>query len=192
MKHINLVQSALLIVALLLGYNALQTMVYVLWLLYQWIEEGLTLALSFSNIAVNFLYLAFYILGTIILIKRSKGLSEKITEESGLSPAISGLLLNKTDVLQVTLLAMGIYILMTRLPKLFVKAYVAMQEAKQPLSYDGPNFVLPTESLPEFIIASGLAIILIVYARTFAEYLSGYTPDAEIPGEIETQNKTNT
>jgi hypothetical protein len=173
MKNTDTIQLTILVIALLLGYNALQTFPYLLWLLYNWLADGLTLTDRFFTLGLNFLYLAFYIIGGIFLIKKSKDISLKISDAASFS-SDTKIVLKKNDVLYVTLIVMGCYILTTRLPKLLVKIYAYIRESNNPLSYDGPNFILPGESIPEFIIVVILATVMLVYAKTITEYFTGY------------------
>jgi len=181
MKKTDLIQLVILVIALLLGYNALQTLPYMIWLLYHWLGEGLTLSGQFPNTVINFLFFAFYIIGAIILIRKSKILSQKIADLASFSSDIN-ITVKKNDILYVTLIAMGTYILLTRLPKLLVNIYLYIREANKPFVYDGPNFTLPGETIAEFIIAIIFAIILIAYARPITQSLARRV---EEPGETE-------
>jgi uncharacterized membrane protein (DUF106 family) len=172
MKNSNPVQLVLLIIAMLLGYNAMQTIPFFIWLIYRWFVDGLTVADTFQNLAINFLFIGFYFISAVLLVKRSKYLAEKISETASLSLNIN-IAVNKKDILYVTLVAMGGYILMTRLPKLLVKTYLFIVEKNDPSAYDGPNYILPGDSVSEFIIMIILAIILITYAKPITKYLIG-------------------
>jgi len=176
MKNTDPIQLVILIIALLLGYQALQTFPYLLWLLYHWFDEGLTLADRFGNVAINFLYLIFYIAGLIILIKKSKTIAQQIGAEASFSTDIK-IILRRADILYATLVVLGSYILITKLPKLLVKLYTYIRESNKPLSYDGPNYILPGESIPEQIITIMLATVLLVYAKTITEYLTRHLPE---------------
>ncbi len=170
MKNSNPVQLVILIVAVLLGYNALQTVPYFIWLFFRWITDGLTVAESFQNMAVNFLFIAFYLIGAAILIKKSKSLSDKISE-TALLPFSTNISVKKADIFHIALLTMGGYILLTRVPKLLIKLYLVIKEKSAPETYDGPNYLLPGDSVSEFIIIIVLAIILIAYAKPITKYL---------------------
>jgi hypothetical protein len=131
--------------------------------------------------AINFLFIAFYITGAAILIKKSLFLSEKISEVAPL-PFNTNIAVKKADIFQITIIAMGGYIMLTRLPKLLVKIYLAFKEKNNQEAYDGPNYILPGESIPEYIIIIALAIILIAYAKPITKYLVGsheYNTDIE-------------
>ncbi len=171
MKKIDPIQLAILIIALLLGYEALQTLPYMLWLLYQWFEEGLTMGRRFDNVAINFLYLVFYIAGSIILIKKSKAIAQKIDSEASFAADVK-IILRRNDVLYGTLVTMGAFVLITKFPKLMVNLYAYIRESNKPLAYDGPNLILPGETIPEQVITIILAIVLLVYAKTITEYLT--------------------
>ncbi len=170
MKNSNPVQLVILIIAVLLGYNALQTVPYFFWLFYRWVADGLTIADTFDNMAINFLFIAFYVIAAAVLIKNSKYFSEKISEAAPL-PFSANISINKADILHATLIAMGVYILLTRLPKLLIKIYLVIKEKNTPQTYDGPNFILPGDSILEFIIIIALAIILVGYAKPITKYL---------------------
>lgn len=183
MKNSNPVQLVLLIIAILLGYNAMQTIPYFIWLLYRWFADGLTVADTFQNLAINFLFIAFYIISAAILVKKSKYLSEKISETASLPLNIS-IAVNKKDILYMTLVAMGGYILITRLPKLLVKTYLFIKEKNDPLAYDGPDYILPGDHFAEFIIIIVLAIILIAYAKEITKYLTRSFENDNVIDEI--------
>ncbi len=186
MKNSNPVQFVILIIALLLVYNALQTVPYFIWLFYRWVADGLTFVDTFQNMAINFLFIAFYVIIAAVLIKKSDYLSEKITE--GAPPAFGiNISVNKADIFHMTLLAMGGYILLTRLPKLLVKVYAAIKEKNAPEVYDGPNYVLPGDSTPEFVIIIIMAIILISYAKPLTNYFVGPDEDNTAIEEIGTK-----
>ncbi|GAB2815113.1 hypothetical protein [Ferruginibacter profundus] len=170
MKNSDPLQLAVLILALLVGYNALETVPYFLWVLYRWFEQGLTLAGDFYNVTLNLLYLVFYITVATVLIKRSKNIAQKIAAEVSFSSAIK-IYLKRDDVLYVTFVAMGAYILTTRLPKLFVKIYAYIRERNESIGYEGPNFILPKESIPEYLVIIILAATMLVYAKTLTEFI---------------------
>ena len=191
MKKTDPVQLAVLVVALLLGYNALQTVPYFLWLLYNWVSEGLTLAGSFYNVGINFLYLAFYTTVTLFLIKKSKNIAQKIAHTASFSQDIT-ITLNKNDILYVTLAAMGSYILATKLPKLLITIYAHIRESNHPLSYQAPDYILQGENIPEYIIIIILATIMLMYAKTITRYLTRNMPedtDIDAIGDIFEENK---
>lgn len=176
MKTSNPVQLVILIVAVLLGYNALQTFPYLIWLLYRWAEDGLTLADTFQNMAINFLFIVFYMIGAVILIKKSVYFSEKISEVAHL-PFNTNIAVKKADIFQITIITMGGYIILTRLPKLLVKIYLAIKEKNDSEAYDGPNYILPGDTILEYIIIISLALILIAYSKQITKYLVGANED---------------
>ncbi|MGG9963646.1 hypothetical protein [Ferruginibacter sp. SUN106] len=170
MKNSDPIQLAILIIALLVGYNAVETVPYFLWVLYRWFEQGLTLAGDFYTVTLNLFYLIFYITVATVLIRRSKTIAQKIASGISFSNEIK-IVLKKEDVLYVTFVAMGAYILTTRLPKLLIKLYEHIKERNQSISYEGPNLILPKESIPEFLITIILATTMLVYAKTITEFL---------------------
>ena len=183
MKNSNPVQLVLLIIAILLGYNAMQTIPYFFWLLYRWFADGLTVADTFQNLAINFLFIAFYFISAVVLVKKSKYLSEKISETASLPLNIS-IAVNKKEIFYITLVAIGVYILITRLPKILVKTYLIIKEKNDPLAYDGPDYILPGDHFAEYIIIIVLAIILISYARAITNYFMGSFEDGHAIDEI--------
>lgn len=183
MKKTDSIQLILLVIALLLGYNAVQTVPHLLWLLYHWFVEGLILADRFQNVSLNFLFLAFYIIGAVVLIKNSKIFSQKIGDAASFSSDIN-IILKKNDILYITIVAMGGYVLVTRLPKLLVNIYLYTRERNKPFGYDGPDFILPGETISEFIITIILAIIMIVYAKAITETLARHVEEGHDADEI--------
>lgn len=183
MKHSNPIQLVVLVIALLLGYNAMQTIPYFFWLCYRWFSEGLTLQDTFQNLAINLLFIAFYFISAAILVKRSKTISERISEVAGV-PVDASIAVDKTNILYVTLVAMSGYVLLTRVPKLLVKIYLLIEGRNNQFAYDGPNFIMPGESVPEFIIIITLSLILIAYAKPISKYLTGPADDIIAIDEI--------
>ena len=183
MRNSNPVQLVVLIVALLLGYNAIQTIPYFIWLFYTWFIEGLKIDGAFNNVVINLSFITFYFVIGYFLIKRSKHLSEKISETANISPDAS-ISVNKKDILYITLVAIGGYILLTRLPKLLVKIYLYIDNKNTQPGLDGPNYILPGESIPEFVIIITLAIVLIAYSKSIVKYLAGPTEDGNDIDEI--------
>jgi hypothetical protein len=171
MKKTDPIQLAILIIVMLLGYSALQTFPYFLWLFYNWLAEGLTLADRFYNVTLNFLYLAFYIIGVAFLLKRSKNISQKIAGASSFNSDVN-VVLKKNDILYVTLIALGSFVLMTKLPKLLVKIYFSIRENNKPFSFESPNLIMSGDTIAELIIAIVIATTMVVYAKTITEYLT--------------------
>lgn len=133
--------------------------------------EGLTMADRFGNLALNFIFIAFYTISGILLIKKSKSIAEKIAHNAKFESPIN-LQIKNTDVLFVTLIALGLYILITRFPKLVLKIYSHYKQQKESMNFENANYTLPGENTFEVLLTTLMAIVLIVYAKTFTEYLS--------------------
>lgn len=176
MKKTEPIQLSIILIAVLLAYNALQTVPYLLWLLYHWIGDGLTLAGPFQTIALNFVYFAFYTISAIVLLRNSKTISQKITNTASFSSDIS-ISLKRDEIIYLSLVITGCYILATRLPKLLVKVYTYIKESNTPFPNEGPNYILPGENIPEFLITTIIATAMVVYAKTLTEYITNHFKD---------------
>jgi hypothetical protein len=76
----------------------------------------------FGNVAINFLLVIFDSIGVFLLVKKSKILSQKISNAANFSTEINGSL-SKKDILYVALIGLSTYIFLTRIPKLLIKAH---------------------------------------------------------------------
>ena len=171
MKKADPIQLIILVIALLLVYNAILTFPYFLWLLYSWLSEGLTLADSFYRVCINCMYLAFYIIGAIVLVKKSKAISHKVANAASFSADVN-ILLKRDDIIYAVFVTMGAYILTTRLPKLLLTLYSYIRERNKPFSTDNSSYAIPGESWPESIAIVIFAAVMLVYAKTLTEYIT--------------------
>jgi hypothetical protein len=190
MKKANPIQLVILIIALLLAYNALQTVTYFFWILYRWFTSGLTLGAEFDTVGLYVLYPCFYTIGTIILIKTSKALSEKIAAAAFFS-SDTAIFLKRNDIIYATLVVMGAYILTTRVPKLLVDLYSYIRQGNDPLYSGIPNVTMPGEGLPELIMITIFASVMLVYAKILTEFITRHIkeePDIDAIGTAAENN----
>jgi hypothetical protein len=176
MKKANAIQLVILVIALLLAYNALQTATYFFWILYRWFNAGLTMGAEFDTVGLYVLYLAFYSIAAVVLIKTSKALSEKIAAVASFS-SDTAIFLKRNDIIYTTFIAMGAYILSTRVPKLLADLYSYIRESNRPLYTGVPNVTLPGENLPELIMITIFAMVMLVYAKTLTEFVTKHIPE---------------
>lgn len=188
MKKADPIQLTILIVALLLGYNALNLIPYFLWAFYNWFIEGLRMDGAFSRVGLNFLYFVFYAGAAAVLVKRSKLLSLKIAGTAGFSSG-AGFELKRNDIIYASMIILGSYILATRLPRLLVKSYMLIKESNQPFYSEGPNYILPGETIGELVFNCIFGTVLLVYAKTLTDYITRHVkdddPDVETIGAAE-------
>ena len=178
MKKTDPIQLVILIIALLFAYNALTIMPYFIWVFYRWFMGGLTMGEQFYSVGINFLYLLFYTVVAAVLIKQSKNLSQKIAATAGFNAEFS-LYMKRNDIIYASFIVMGTYILATRLPKLLVKLYALIKDTNTPFGNDGPNYILPQETIGEFIMICVLGATMLAYAKTLTDFLAKHIKEEQ-------------
>jgi hypothetical protein len=183
MKKADPIQLIILIIALLFGYNALNIIPFFLWAFYHWLAEGLIMDGTFSRMGLNLLYFIFYTAVAVLLVKRSKLLAAKI---NGTAEFFSGaaLELKRNDILYVSMIILGAYLLATKLPKLFVKLYTIIKDSNQHFISEGPNYIMPGETIGEMLFTCVTGMVLLAYPKTLTEYITRHVKDEE--DDIET------
>jgi hypothetical protein len=184
MKKAEPLQLTILIIALLLCYNALDIIPFFFWALYNWFARGLTMGGEFSSVSLNFLYLIFYITTAVLLIKKSAILSQKISGVASFSQS-SNFTVKRNDVVYAALIILGCYILSTRLPKLLVKIYTLIRSSNEPFGNEGPNYVLPTDTIGENALASIAGFVLVVYAKILTTYITKHIKEDDTDTDID-------
>lgn len=171
MKKTDSIQLVVIIVALMMAYKALEIVPYFIWVFYRWFMNGLTMGEQFYSVGINFLYLLFYTVVSVVLIRRSKILSQKIAAAAAINPELN-LYLKRNDIIYAAFIITGSYILATKLPKLLIKIYAHIKDINTPFGNDGPNFIMPQETIAELLIICILGSVMLVYAGTLTEYIT--------------------
>ena len=130
----------------------------------------------------NIIMLATYLMFSIYTIKNSKPLAEWIGNRASLQGDIN-FALNKTELLFALFLGLGIFGLIDEIPSLLSGLYDHIQDNNN-YSLDLDLLKPRKDLLITQAVKTALFLILVIYARTFAEYFSSKINNVEPEDEI--------
>ena len=190
MKNFDVVQLIVLIIAIFAGYHVLIEIPQLLWMILQWFGDGLRLSGYFTPVVTSTIYLLINIVIVLILVNKSRQIIKYIIDRSAYHGELK---LNQTkdDLLSVLFIAIGVYLLTTRLPRLFMALYNYFKEKNMSdfpeLEYSA--YLKPTDSIPLLSMEVVFAIIIIVYSQQFTDYFSRQISHTDVVDEIGSSEK---
>ena len=184
MKRLDLVQLTIVIVAIISTYFGLQLIPQFLFYVFTWFSEGLSGGYYMQLFIGTIINLSVYLIVIIYGIRQSKQLAGFICNKANINGEIN-LSLNKFDLLYAVFIALGIAGLIKQLPGLLKDIVVYTKSSNDSLLsvYEGPRIVKKSD-LAEESISVALYFILLVYAKTFSEFLSARIKNTEPEDEI--------
>ena len=187
MKRLDLVQLTFIIIGIIAGFFCLRLIAPFLLYFFSWFSEGLKGGYFLEAFIQNIIMIAVYLIFSIYLIKNSKQLAEWISNKASLDSDIN-LSLNKTELIFALFLGLGIFGLIDELASLIPDLYTYIKENNNvdigPYIKKPRTVMVATES-----IKVALFLILIIYAKTFADYFSSRINNIEPEDEINTELK---
>lgn len=186
MKRLDLVQLTFIIVGVISLYFCLGLLPQFIYYMIGWFGDGARGSYVMEFLIESILMVAFYLIFSIYIIKNSKRLAESLCSKANLHGEID-LSLNKTEILYVVFIGIGIYGLIQNVPPMIKNIYQYFQ---------GKNEMLEMEmKRPQKIdllvqaMSIGLFFTLFYYARVFAEFAASKINNVEPPDEITAQHE---
>jgi hypothetical protein len=184
MKRTDTVQLAIIIVALFIGYVFLNAVPTILLSLFGWINSGMrggeAMEFFFGTFSIYF----FYFFTAFFSLRYSKQIAHWVCNKADFSADIN-FSINKTDLLYVLFIGLGIYGLIQSVPALLVTAFDKIKSNNSFMPPDAGTFT--TANIVIKVITLLLYFSLVYYAGTFADFFSGKIknkePEDEIAGE---------
>jgi hypothetical protein len=186
MKRLDLVQLIIIIVGIFSGFYFITAIPQFLFFLYSWFSDGLRGGYLLETFFENTILLFSYLAAAFYCIKRSKYFAEWICSNGQLNAEIN-FSLNKTELLFVLFIGLGVYGLIKNLPFLLSRGFNYIRSKN---SFDGAiGFSKDTGEniLIQFIIVF-LFFILVYYAKVFADFFAAKINNIEPEDAIAEEN----
>lgn len=171
MKKTDTLQLTILVIGLITGYYALQTLPQIIWYFYYYISQETIAAIYLQSLFLNLIYLILYILGSLLLIKYSKRLSQYIAKIASFNNEVH-LPVTKNNLLVIALIGIGIHMIIPRISKLSVKVYDYFYPVAQNSFYNNLNPTPYSDTMPMLIIELVLAVLVVVYSKNIVLHLN--------------------
>ena len=169
MKRLDLVQLAIIIVGVFIAYFFVISLPQLLFLIYSWFEDGTRGGYYMENMLSNVIVILFYFLSAFYCIKKSKHFAEWICYKANLEAEIN-FRLDKTELLFVLFVGLGVYGLVTNLPGLLVAAF---NKVKTSNSFEEIGTRAASNSDIDIkLVTIFLYFVLVYYAKVFADLLA--------------------
>jgi len=168
MKKGSLLQYALIITGVILGYQALQSFLAALISMLNWVVSGGYGNTYFSTIVNNLLFFACIGAASWLLIMRSGKMASYIAEKTEMDNAFN-VTVKATTLMQIVLVSVGVIFLLSNLPYLINDLLDGLRE-KNGVTIDGREPILANRFL--YIIQTVLAAIVIGMAKPLAIFLT--------------------
>jgi len=188
MKRLDLVQLAFIIAGICSVFFSLDLIPTFLYYLFLWFTDGLTGGYVMNELIITILLLAVYLIFSIYCIRNSKQLAGWIADKANLHGEIN-VKLGTKDLLFTFFTILAVYGLIRDLPWLFSDTYnyvrafnTNAEEGIVPANKNKGNLFIQYCSV-------GLFVVLLIYAKIFAEFLAARIKNPEPPDEI--MNKTD-
>lgn len=168
MKKGSLLQYALIIVGIILGYQSLQTLLTALLTLIGWVIGGGYGSNYFFPSAINFIFFACTAAASWLLIMRSGKIASYIADKTEMDGAFN-VTVKASTLMQIVLVAIGVIFLLTNIPYLINDLLDGLRE-KNGVTIDGREPILANRFL--YITQTVLAAIVIGMTKPLATFLT--------------------
>jgi hypothetical protein len=168
MKKLNVLQYALVITGIIIGYQAFQTLLVAIWGLVQWVFDGGNGASPFFPRIADYVFLCCRVLACWFLTFGSAKTTAFIAEKSKIANDLR-LKAQPAALLYIVLVALGVYFLVLNLPRMLVDLINGIKES----SADNiaiENRITYFTSPFANIIQTILAILLLILARPLSNF----------------------
>jgi hypothetical protein len=170
MKRLDLVQLAIIIVGIFNAYYFVVSLPQFFFLIYTWFSEGASGGYYLENLFANAIIVFCYFLVTFYCIKRSKHFAEWICNNANLNAEIN-FRLDKTELLFVLFVGLGIFGLIQNIPSLLVDGYNKIKSSNR-FSEIGNTKLDDTTLIIKKLVLVFFYFVLIYYAKVFADFLA--------------------
>ena len=185
MKRLDLVQLTLIITGIISLFFFMGLIPRFMIYFISWFSDGLRGGYYMQAFIENILLLAVYLLYSIFCIKNSKRLAEWISNRASLHADIN-FALNKKELLFALFLGLGIYGMARELPALLTDVYHIIRESNM-RSIEQEYKKSSSERLIIELISFSLFLVLVLYAKTFADFFAARINNTEPADEINPQ-----
>lgn len=182
MKRLDLVQLTIIIAGIISAFFCLALFPRFLIYFFSWFSNGLTGGFFMQAFIENILLLTVYLLFSLFCIKNSKHLAEWIGNKANLHAEIN-IALDKTSFLYALFIGLGIYGLVKELPVLLIDGFNYIRDRNNSLRLfeESGN---PVNEIITAVIKTALFLVMVIYARVFAEFFSAKINNPDPVDEI--------
>ncbi len=186
MRRLDVIQLAIIIVGIFVLYKFFTGVPNVLFSLLTWANNGLRGGEILEAFLGTFVLYSFYFAAAFICIKKSKYLANWICDKGDFSAAIN-LAIDKSTMLHIVFVAIGVYGIIENLPELLVTAFTKIKSNNSFMEMD-VKLGFSTEDIIIKLLLVLMYFALVYYASFFATYLAAKINNTE-PDEEITENK---
>jgi hypothetical protein len=182
MKRLDLVQLTIIIVGIFSGYFFIVSLPQFLYILYYWFSEGASGGYYLQTLLVNIMVSATYLLAAIYCIKESKHFAQWIAKKANLESDIN-FALDKSELLFVLFIGLGIYGLITHVPLLLAIIFKQISDRNSHIETNTLG-AIPNSNLAVQAITILAFFTLMYYAKIFADFFAAKINNTEPEDEI--------
>lgn len=182
MKRLDLVQLTIIIVGIFSGFFFLLSLPQFLLYLYSWFREGLRGGGYMETVIWNIIVSGSYLLAAFYCIKQSKQFAQWICNNGELNAEVN-FALDKSELLFMLFIGLGIYGLITHVPVLLVGIFKKIKDYSSHIETDtlgatgSSNLAVQSITILSFFT-------LVYYAKIFADFFAGKINNTEPEDEI--------
>jgi hypothetical protein len=187
MKRLDLVQLTIIIVGILSAFYMISLIPAFLYYLFSWFSDGLRGGYLLEAFIENILLISIYSITAIYAIKNSKHLAGWICDKTNLHADIN-FSLDKTAVLFVLFIGLGVYGLIKTLPLFLTNTYHYIKNRNSFAGSSELNYDVKGSDIAVQVISILLFFTLVYYANIFSDFLSAKIKNTEPADAI--NNKT--
>ena len=182
MKRLDLVQLTLIIVGIFSAFFFINHIPRFFMYLFSWFSDGLRGGYLMDGFIENILQLTMYLILSIYTIKNSRHFAEWICDKALLNSQVN-FALDKTELLFVLFVGLGIYGLITNLPALLVNGYIHIKDSNSNFSDTEFNSQRNGNIIIQLCIVL-LFFTLVYYSKVFADFFAGKINNTEPEDDI--------
>lgn len=186
MKRLDLVQLVIIIVGIFSGFSFLLSLPEFLLYLYLWFSEGLRGGGYMETLIWKMVVSGSYLLAAFYCIKKSNQFAQWICNNGELNAEVN-FALDKSELLFVLFIGLGIYGLTTHVPAFLVAIFKRIKDYNSHIEIDSLGATGPSNLAVQGITILSL-FTLMYYAKTFADFFAAKITNIEPEDAI--NNKT--
>ena len=186
MKRLDLVQLTIIMAGIFIGFLFIGYVPQFLFLLFNWLSEGLKGGYYMEAFIQNILVMGTYLISAFYAIRKSKHFAEWICNNANLNAHIN-FALDKAELLFVLFVGLGIYGLIKNLPALLVDLFNRIKSSNSFTLFEETKKVTNSNLIIQ-VITLLLFFTLVYYAKTFAGFFAAKINNTEPEDAID--NKT--
>lgn len=183
MKRLDVVQLTIIIIGLFSAFFFISLIPQFLYFIFSWFGEGLKGGYLLQAFIQNILLMSTYLIIALYAIKQSRHFALWVTDKADLHANIN-FSLDKTDLLFVLFIGLGVYGLIKNLPVLLVNGFNIIKEGTHS-NYETDYSNAGKGNIAIQIITVLLFFTLVYYARVFADFFASKINNIEPEDEID-------